>query len=478
MTKRNMPPREERQTLMFSATFKSEIQKLASEFLREYVWIGVGRVGSTVENIEQVVKLASADLNVKLRLTLESIQETPGQTLVFVQKKRTASWLCEILRHQFKLRVDEIHSDKSQGQREASLRRFRDGQIRILVGTDVAARGLDIANVEHVIQFDLPFTPDEFDAYIHRMGRTGRAGHSGKATSLFVPGVVNGEGNGRVAALIMQLLEENEQEVPEWFKEVLENQQRMGKKGKKGGNKFGSRDVRVPQGQKQSLQYIQTNTAPPHGSHSFHHSSYGNQNASYAYSDPQQHAFGSGVSYDQHHVPLNMYPEPAHGYGMNTPSFALPPYGVANGCYPAAPELHMAHSSGSHSSLSSHPVASERDMGSCQQPSHLQSKRPPSLNVSHQPFVQGSSASTPVGYSMPVHFMPPTPSPGPYPPSPHFMMPPAASGGYHHSPRTHQQPAINSPSYAMRVDTTQMRVDAPAFVPHLPESGGDADNKK
>jgi hypothetical protein len=207
---RDMPGKEDRQTLMFSATFKPDIQKLASEFLVEYVWIGVGRVGSTVENIKQSIVLSTPDSNVKLQLTVDAINSVPGRTLIFVQMKRTAAWLSDVLRNEYQIRVDDIHSDKSQVQREASLRRFRDGQVRVLVGTDVAARGLDIPDVSHVIQYDLPHTPDEFDSYVHRVGRTGRAGHVGQATSLFVPGTDAG-GNSRIAPLILRLLEETEQ---------------------------------------------------------------------------------------------------------------------------------------------------------------------------------------------------------------------------------------------------------------------------
>jgi ATP-dependent RNA helicase DDX3X len=207
---RDMPGKEDRQTLMFSATFKPDIQKLASEFLVDYVWIGVGRVGSTVENIKQNIILSTPEASVKLQLTVDAINSTPGRTLIFVQMKRTAAWLSETLRNEYQIRVDDIHSDKSQMQREASLRRFRDGQVRVLVGTDVAARGLDIPDVAHVIQYDLPHTPDEFDSYVHRVGRTGRAGHVGQATSLFVPGT-DSNGNSRIAPLILRLLEETEQ---------------------------------------------------------------------------------------------------------------------------------------------------------------------------------------------------------------------------------------------------------------------------
>lgn len=524
---RNMPPREDRQTLMFSATFKPDIQKLAAEFLREYVWVGVGRVGSTVENIRQVIKLTSADVVEKLHHTLEAIKETNGQTLVFVQKKRTASWLCETLRYQHHLRVDEIHSDKSQGQREASLRRFRDGQIRILVGTDVAARGLDIANVGHVIQFDLPFTADEFDTYIHRMGRTGRAGHSGLATSLFVPGTVNGEGNGRVAPLIMQLLEENNQEIPDWFKEVHDFQLVAGKKGKKGGSKFGSRDVRVPYGQKQQMQYVGGNRGPQGGGLPQQQQGYmrggqqqgynnrgGNHGGSrYPSQQHQQHPHHPHHQHPQHHpyqqhlhqpyiqqgqgygIPMDPQGQHMVGYPQGHPQMmgqmGYPPQNympppqqgqVSLDGYPTQQLLegqqHVGEdgSTPDHSSTkdpSSSPGGGDSNTQSPGGTSH-KAKRPPSLEIQQGYLPQGQMGGhmhgngnmnmTPGSYGMPVHFMPPSPSPGGYPaPSPHFMMPPTPSG-YNYSPR-HYNPSITSPSHAM----PQMRVDAPSFVPGYPE---------
>jgi ATP-dependent RNA helicase DDX3X len=206
-----MPRRENRQTFLFSATFPGEIQTLAREFLREYVWIGVGRVGSTVENIKQQIICASANPNEKIKLLLGAIEQTTGRTLVFVQKKLTASWLCNCLNNAYGISAEEIHGDRTQMQRETALRQFRDGFIRILVATDVAARGLDVPAVTHVIQFDMPQSQEDFDVYVHRIGRTGRAGLSGMATSFYVPGRESGEGNGKIAPLILRLLQENKQ---------------------------------------------------------------------------------------------------------------------------------------------------------------------------------------------------------------------------------------------------------------------------
>jgi ATP-dependent RNA helicase DDX3X len=211
VTESDMPPTGERQTFLFSATFPDEIQTLAREFLHNYVWIGVGRVGSTVENIKQQILCSTSDPNYKIKLLLGAIDQTEGRTLVFVQKRRTASWLCDCLRNQCGIRAEEIHGDRTQAQREHALKQFRDGQIRILVATDVAARGLDVPAVTHVIQFDLPLSSEDFDVYVHRIGRTGRAGMDGMATALFVPGRELGEGNGKIAPQILRLLQENNQ---------------------------------------------------------------------------------------------------------------------------------------------------------------------------------------------------------------------------------------------------------------------------
>lgn len=253
-----MTPKHKRQTLMFSATFPAKIQLLARAFLREnnYTWIAVGRVGSTNEGITQVIVRApkSGDKRQKLNLVVEAIQKAPisdGRTLIFVQKKRTASWLKKMLEKggpstkstdynnnnhystqkgpgnnivadvpPFEsIAAVEIHGDRSQSQREAALAAFRSGKCRVLVATDVAARGLDIGGVEHVINMDLPFAADDFDSYVHRIGRTGRAGHTGLATSLYVPGDAPKIGNRKIASQLIRQLRESRQEVPRWLEE-------------------------------------------------------------------------------------------------------------------------------------------------------------------------------------------------------------------------------------------------------------------
>jgi ATP-dependent RNA helicase DDX3X len=246
-----MTPKTQRQTFMFSATFPDKIQLLASEFLRpSYTWIAVGRVGSTTDSITQVLQEATADNRHKLQMVVEAVKAGPkGRTLIFVQKKRTATWLKKQLskggpegwEHNFDpIEAVEIHGDRSQSQREAALAKFRSGECRILVATDVAARGLDIDGVEHVINMDLPVAADDFDSYVHRIGRTGRAGHTGLATSFYVPGDAPKVGNRKIAAKLIQQLKESKQQVPKFLEAECANGD--GSSGAK--QRFGGTDVR------------------------------------------------------------------------------------------------------------------------------------------------------------------------------------------------------------------------------------------
>lgn len=202
----DMPPKDQRQTLMFSATFPRDIQILAADFLRSYVFLSVGRVGSTSENIKQEV-LWVDDYDKRPRLLEILRSESSGLTLIFVETKRGADSLDDFLYAQ-RFRCTSIHGDRTQSQREDALRSFRAGETNIMVATAVAARGLDIPNVTHVINFDLP---TDIDDYVHRIGRTGRAGNVGKATTFF------NENNRNVARGLAELLKEANQEVPEFL---------------------------------------------------------------------------------------------------------------------------------------------------------------------------------------------------------------------------------------------------------------------
>lgn len=216
--KRDMPPPSKRATLMFSATFPEPIQKLATDFLRPgYTWIAVGVVGSTTSSITQRLLESSMDRNKKMQLLAEQLREIEGRTLVFVRMKRSAHQVKRRLERDFDIKAGEIHGDRSQAQREAALDSFRDGKIAVLIATNVAARGLDIPNVTHVVNFDLPTAEADFPDYVHRVGRTGRAGHRGVATSFYVPGFDPKQGNGKIAPMLLQFLEDADQEIPEWF---------------------------------------------------------------------------------------------------------------------------------------------------------------------------------------------------------------------------------------------------------------------
>eukprot|EP00744_Colponema_vietnamica_P001583 GILI01002612.1.p1 GENE.GILI01002612.1~~GILI01002612.1.p1 ORF type:complete len:666 (+),score=201.45 GILI01002612.1:74-2071(+) len=239
-------PRDGRQTVMFSATFPKEIQRLASDFLDNYIFLAVGRVGSTTDFITQHVMYAEEHEKRECVKSLLNEQED-GLTLVFVETKRNADALEDFLaNHGYP--TTSIHGDRSQAEREAALRSFRSGKTPILVATDVAARGLDIPNVTHVINFDLP---NNIDDYVHRIGRTGRAGNTGRATAL-----VN-EKNKPILRDLYGLLVENGQEVPRWFENLVSqltaSASRFGgggySRGRGGsGPRFGSRDYRVSNG--------------------------------------------------------------------------------------------------------------------------------------------------------------------------------------------------------------------------------------
>lgn len=177
----DMPGVEFRQTLMFSATFPKEIQLLARAFLKDYVFLSVGRVGSTSENITQRIEYVDDQDKKSLLLDLLLAEPAGGLVLVFVETKRMADALCDFLCAQ-RHNATSIHGDRTQREREAALYAFRTGRAPILVATAVAARGLDIPNVTHVILYDLP---SDIAEYTHRIGRTGRAGNTGNSTAFF-----------------------------------------------------------------------------------------------------------------------------------------------------------------------------------------------------------------------------------------------------------------------------------------------------
>ena len=170
-----------RQTMLFSATMPLAILSLANEMMKDPVRIEVS-IQVRAEGITEV--LHPVDYAKKHELTLRLLRgEDTGQAIVFTRMKSTAAYLTGFLRNQAES-VDDLHGDKTQAERARSLRRFREGDTRVLVATNVAARGLDIAGITHVINFDVPDDPND---YVHRVGRTARAEQTGDAITLMSP---------------------------------------------------------------------------------------------------------------------------------------------------------------------------------------------------------------------------------------------------------------------------------------------------
>jgi ATP-dependent RNA helicase RhlE len=169
---------KERQTLFFSATMPREIADLAAHMLKDPVRVAVTPVASTAERIAQSIILV--DRAAKPTLLIETLRaEAMGQTLVFTRTKHGADKVVRSLNHAG-ISAEAIHGNKSQNQRERVLAGFRNGKIRTLVATDIAARGIDVTGISHVINYDMPNVPE---SYVHRIGRTARAGAEGIAIS-------------------------------------------------------------------------------------------------------------------------------------------------------------------------------------------------------------------------------------------------------------------------------------------------------
>jgi ATP-dependent RNA helicase DDX3X len=208
----DMPGIHERQTLMFSATFPRDIQILAKDFLKDYIFLSVGRVGSTSENITQKVEYVEDNDKRSVLLDILAMEPQGGLTLVFVETKRMADILSDYLIAN-NYPATSIHGDRTQREREMALQTFRQGRTPIMVATAVAARGLDIPNVTHVINYDLP---SDIDDYVHRIGRTGRAGNTGSSTAFF------NRGNKNIVRDLIELLREANQEIPGWLETIAQ----------------------------------------------------------------------------------------------------------------------------------------------------------------------------------------------------------------------------------------------------------------
>ncbi|MBT8130549.1 MAG: DEAD/DEAH box helicase, partial [Gammaproteobacteria bacterium] len=170
---------EHKQTLMFSATFSKEIKQLSHELLKSPALVEVAQRNTTAERVTQVIH--PVDKNRKRELLSYLVGSNNWQqVLVFTRTKHGANRLSDQL-HKDGISADAIHGNKSQGARTRALSQFKSGKTRVLVATDIAARGLDISQLPHVVNYELPNVAED---YIHRIGRTGRAGNEGEAMSL------------------------------------------------------------------------------------------------------------------------------------------------------------------------------------------------------------------------------------------------------------------------------------------------------
>ena len=170
-----------RQTMLFSATMPDEIMRLAAKYMRLPSRVEVARSGTVVDNVVQEVYVVNRGL--KPALLAKLLDKYWGTVLLFVRTRYNACDITQDIRDMGHS-VAEIHSDRTLGQRKEALEGFKTGKYRILVATDIAARGIDVAGIELVLNYDLP---DDDDSYVHRIGRTGRAGKPGHAVSFVTP---------------------------------------------------------------------------------------------------------------------------------------------------------------------------------------------------------------------------------------------------------------------------------------------------
>jgi len=171
----------ERQTMLFSATMPSAILQIATTHMKLPVQIEIARSGTTAENVTQELYVVNKED--KMKLMSRILAENRGSVLVFTRTKHGASKVARNIRNMGHSSA-EIHSNRSLPQRRLALDGFKSGKFRVLVATDIAARGIDVKGIELVVNYDLP---DQAEDYVHRIGRTARAGESGKAISIATP---------------------------------------------------------------------------------------------------------------------------------------------------------------------------------------------------------------------------------------------------------------------------------------------------
>jgi len=369
----DMPRTGHRQTLMFSATFPKEIQVLARCFLYNYVFLTVGRVGSTTELVTQKFIRVSNESE-KESLLLDILSAAKGLTLIFVETKKKTSHLDYFLR-KHRLSVTCIHGDRNQQDRTEALRAFSTGQIPFLIATNVAARGLDIENVEHVINFEMP---SNIDDYVHRIGRTGRAGKTGLSTAFI------SEDNYNIINPLIKLLQEANQEVPSWMIEMSRKSHHYrgggghhnnmngsnsssssrggGVHRGRNGSHFGGRDIRKEYTSNASSNSHGSYALPPPPPSASSSSSYPSMPPSSYH--PTALPNGSSITSSANpsaastYPPPNLYPNvvPPYynyaGYYYSSPYVPMPPPPPV-GQYPGSASMYSHPSGSSHASSSS-----------------------------------------------------------------------------------------------------------------------------
>jgi ATP-dependent RNA helicase RhlE len=225
-----------RQTMLFSATIPAEIVSIATSHMKLPVHVEIAPSGTMAERV--VHELFIVKHESKKQLLGKILHQYHGSVLLFARTKRGASNLTRIIRNMGQ-KAAEIHSDRTLGQRKEALEGFKSGRYRILIATDIAARGIDVTGIELVINYDLP---DDAENYVHRIGRTGRAGHEGRAISFATPD--QGEDVRNIEKLIKTALPIARH--PEFPTEpFIKDAKRpspgyKGHRGGAGGNKFGS----------------------------------------------------------------------------------------------------------------------------------------------------------------------------------------------------------------------------------------------
>jgi ATP-dependent RNA helicase RhlE len=176
-----LPPGERRQTLLFSATMPDEVMRLVDEVVREPRYVQIGSAGGPAKSITHEVESVPAAQ--KTEWLARFLRRTDGPVLVFTRTKQGAERLARRLAS-FGIRAAALHADRTQQQRTQAVEGFRGGQYKVLVATDVAARGLDIDGITHVVNYEVPSSRE---TYVHRVGRTGRAAATGTALTLVSP---------------------------------------------------------------------------------------------------------------------------------------------------------------------------------------------------------------------------------------------------------------------------------------------------